>query len=307
MSENAIELQSVEKHYRGFTALGGVDLTIERGEMLALLGHNGAGKTTLMKILLGLTRVSAGRVRVLEQPPATSGAVALRAHIGFLPENVVFAGGMTGREILHMFARLKGQPRASADSLLERVGLAGAADGPVRTYSKGMRQRLGLAQALIGSPRLLLLDEPTTGLDPTLRQAFYAILADMQHEGTTILISSHVLTELETRTDRIAIMNRGKLAACNTLDGLYREAGLPVRVRVEVDGADTAARVAQGPECVLTHSDRRVELAIAPADKLATIRRLSQMEDHRIRDLQVFTPSLDAVYDHFGSVRSTSV
>jgi Cu-processing system ATP-binding protein len=230
--------------------------------------------------------------------------VALRAHIGFLPENVVFAGGMTGREILHMLARLKRKSTAAADALLERVGLASAAGNRVRTYSKGMRQRLGLAQALIGSPRLLLLDEPTTGLDPTLRQAFYSILADLQREGTTILISSHVLAELELHTDRIAIMNRGRLAACNTLDGLYREAGLPVRVRVEVDGPETAAHIARGPEQVLAQSDRHVELAIVPEDKMATIRRLSGLEAQRVHDLRVYTPSLEEVYAHFGSVRS---
>lgn len=303
MSEHAIRLEGLEKRYGTHRALASVDLTVAPGEMLALLGHNGAGKTTLMKILLGLTRASAGKARVLQHPPASAGSVGLRAQIGFLPENVAFSGAMTGREIIYTLARLKGQAPRSADALLERVGLAAAAGNRVRTYSKGMRQRLGLAQALIGSPRLLLLDEPTTGLDPTLRQTFYTTLSELKQGGTTILISSHLLTELETRTDRIAIMNRGELAACDTLNGLYRQAGLPVRLRLEVDDPETAAHIAAGPGRVLVQKDRRIELAVAPEDKMAAIRRLGAMEAHRLLDMQVLMPSLDEVYEHFGSNR----
>ncbi|WP_440997429.1 ABC transporter ATP-binding protein [Arhodomonas sp. SL1] len=299
MSDPAVEIRALEKNYRHFRALDGVDLEVPRGERLALLGHNGAGKTTLMKVLLGLTGISAGRVRVLGTEPGSGGSVALRARIGFLPENVVFAGGMTGREVVHVFARLKGQPVTRADALLERVGLAEAAGNRVRTYSKGMRQRLGLAQALIGAPGLLLLDEPTSGLDPMLRQTFYEILAELQKEGTTILISSHVLTELEMRTDRIAIMNQGRLTACNTLDGLCREADLPIRLRVHVNGRADGVEALGYP--VLERADSRIELAVEAAEKMTAIRRLTELDSEAVRDLEIFPPSLDEVYAHYGA------
>lgn len=298
MSEAAVRIRGLYKHYRGLTALAGVDLAVAAGERLALLGHNGAGKTTLMKILLGLTRASAGSARVLGTEVGAGAAVARRARIGFLPENVVFAGGMTGREILHLLARLKRRGLAEADALLERVGLTGAADQRLRTYSKGMRQRLGLAQALLGEPGLLLLDEPTTGLDPLLRQTFYELLAERQREGTSIIISSHVLTELEAHTDRIAIMNRGRLAACNTLADLYREAGLPVRLRVWLRGGEQPVRALGYP--VIGGDGEHLDLAVAAGEKMAAIQRLVGLGEP-VRDLDVFPPSLDQVYAHYAA------
>lgn len=297
----AIQIEALEKHYGKFRALAGVDLAVPQGELLALVGHNGAGKTTLMKILLGLTRPSAGRVRVFEREPTAGGSTALRRHIGFLPENVVFAGGMSGREILRTFARLKDCPLSHVDALLERVGLAHAAAARLRTYSKGMRQRLGLAQALLGTPRLLLLDEPTTGLDPMLRGVFYEILSELQGRGATIMISSHILTELELRSDRIAILNRGRLSACDTLDGLYRAAGLPVRLRVHVTGSAAAARVTGMQRRVLQQNDHYVELAVTAEEKMSAIRELCHLDAALVRDMQIFTPSLDEVYAHFSN------
>lgn len=248
-TRDAVRLEGLTKRYGAFTAVHDVSLAVPEGEFLALLGHNGAGKTTLMKMLLGLTRPTSGRLSVLGTQGG--GAVARRA-VGFLPENVSFTGGSTGQETLEFYARLKGAPKAQVAELLDVVGLTDAVRKPVRTYSKGMRQRLGLAQALLGSPRLLLLDEPTTGLDPMLRQAFFTILREMKARGVTILLSSHVLTELQLRTDRIAILRGGELVACDTLQGLQVAAGLPVRIRVRVPegGAQQAAdRVARARSC----------------------------------------------------------
>ena len=161
----------------------GVDLQLNPGESVALVGHNGAGKTTLMKLMLGLIRPSAGYVRVLGEDPVASASVRSRNGVGFLPETIAFNASMTGAEVITFFARLKGVPKAEGRDLLARVGLSDAAGQRVGTYSKGMRQRLGLAQALLGSPRVLLLDEPTTGLDPQLRQNFYAIVSDLRDAG----------------------------------------------------------------------------------------------------------------------------
>jgi energy-coupling factor transporter ATP-binding protein EcfA2 len=156
------------------------------GEATALVGHNGAGKTTLIKLLLGLVRPSQGSVSVLGVDPAGRQGAEARRALGFLPENVAFHGAMTGTELMNFYARLKGQPVSRNRDLLARVGLAEAADRRVSTYSKGMRQRLGLAQTLIGDPRLLLLDEPTSGLDPASRAEVFDMIDRLRADGATI-------------------------------------------------------------------------------------------------------------------------
>ncbi|MBI5166037.1 MAG: ABC transporter ATP-binding protein [Magnetospirillum sp.] len=271
----AVMLEGVVKRFGTTMAVAGVTLSVTFGERLALLGHNGAGKTTLMKLMLGLATPSAGSVRVLgEVPPA-------RQPVGFLPEAVAFPEAMTGAELIAFYARLKRRPPAEGRVLLRRVGLDGAAGRRVATYSKGMRQRLGLAQALLGQPRLLLLDEPTGGLDPEVRAAFYDILGERVESGAAVILSSHLLAELETRTDRIAILDRGRLVALGTVDALRARAGLPVTVRVRLK--DGTARTDVVPA----------------ADKLATLRRLLALDP---LDLTVAEPGLDALYAHFVAV-----
>ncbi|MCP4249252.1 MAG: ABC transporter ATP-binding protein [bacterium] len=224
----------------------------------------------------------------------------MRQHIGFLPENVAFQQAMSGRDVLRFYLRLKRRPAAEADALLARVGLEKAARKRVGTYSKGMRQRLGLAQALIGSPKVLLLDEPTSGLDPELRAQFYDMVQALKDAGTTILLSSHALTELEARTDRVAIMNQGRLVACAALAELRHAAGLPTRILVSVPpgtGADLPARVGANVE-VAHVNDRSVELTCAPDVKMEVLRGLSAL-GHDVKDLEIAPPTLEQVYTHF--------
>ncbi len=163
-----VEIQRATKRYGTIEAVRDVSLALDPGETVALVGHNGAGKTTLFKLMLGLARPSVGTIRVLGEDPA-AGEFAARRRLGYLPESVSFNAALTGREVLSFYARLKDEPVTKTLELLDRVGLASASARRIGTYSKGMRQRLGLAQALIGEPKLLLLDEPTTGLDPALR------------------------------------------------------------------------------------------------------------------------------------------
>ena len=270
-----------------------VSLKVEPGQRLALLGHNGAGKTTLIGMVLGLTSLTSGTITVLGSAP---GARRARRCTGFLPENVAFHGALTGAELLRHFAALKSVSRASADDLLERVGLAEAADRRVATYSKGMVQRVGLAQAMLGAPKLVLLDEPTSGLDPISRHDFYDIVEELARSGAAVLLSSHALTELETRTDRIAIMSQGRLVANDTLAGLRRGAGLPIVFEVTTK-AETADKVAAklGGMCM---NGRLVRLTCQPEGKIELLGRITSLGGV-IRDVDVSSASLEDLYRHY--------
>ncbi len=232
VGSNVISLQAVSKCYGSETVVSNVNLNVQAGECVVLVGHNGAGKTTLMKLMLGLTRPTSGTVEVLGGNPALSNAVAQRRALGYLPESVAFYEAMTGREVLVFYARLKSASNLDCKKLLELVGLSDASKRRVGTYSKGMRQRLGLAQAMLGDPQLLFLDEPTTGLDPSLRHQFYELLDGLHREGATSIISSHALNEVEARANRFIIMKAGVIIACGTLNELYQQAALPVRLRI---------------------------------------------------------------------------
>ncbi len=295
--EVVIGFDGVSKRYGDEEVLSAVDLQVEAGECLALIGHNGAGKTTLMKLTLGLTRPSAGRVRVLGADPADVGSAALRRRVGYLPEKVSLYETLSGREALRFYASLKGETREACDRLLERVGLAEAADRRIATYSKGMRQRLGLAQALLGDPRLLFLDEPTTGLDPALRRRFYDLLDDLRDEGVTVLVSSHALSEIESRSDRVAILKQGHLVACGTLDQLRERAGLPVRIHVSVDPgqAGSVAEGVGGKAALQRINDRTVDLSCLSADKMEVVRRLAGLGEP-VTDIEIMPPRLEEIY-----------
>lgn len=305
-----VELQEISKCYGRLAAVDGVSLALMAGERLALLGHNGAGKTTLMKLMLGLIRPSRGRVRVLGEDPAAARASAhARMAVGFLPENIAFHDAMTGYELLRFYARLKGRPAGECSELLERVGLQQAAHLRVRTYSKGMRQRLGLAQALLGSPRLLLLDEPTSGLDPALRQSFYEIIRDLKEAGTTVLLSSHLLTELEERTDRIAIMDRGRLVALGHLEALRRQVRLPVRFRltvVEGCARDVVRRLGRRDN-VRQMNGSVITFTCPPDEKMIAIQEISAL-GVLVQDMDIAPPSLDQIYARLvGETRTVTV
>ncbi|GHD07597.1 ABC transporter ATP-binding protein [Tianweitania populi] len=292
-----VEITGASKRYNKVDAVRDVGFTLNAGETIALVGHNGAGKTTLIKLMLGLIRPTTGQVRVLGEDPAR-GDFAVRQRLGYLPESVSFHLALTGRETLAFYARLKRVDLESTDTLFERVGLAReAANRPVRTYSKGMRQRLGLAQALLGEPRILLLDEPTSGLDPALRRSFYDLITDLRALGTTVLLSSHALTELEDRANRVIIINRGLKIADGTLDELRHIAQLPTQISVRLaEGIDA-------PDFINGSAWRRTnggawETNIGAADKIALLRDLTA-EPSRLAALTVAEPTLDDLYAHF--------
>ncbi len=220
-----IAVEGLTKEFRHWRrrlrALDGVDLEVGRGEVFGLLGANGAGKTTLVKVLLGLTRPSEGRVRVRGVDPRRPAA---RRRVGYLPEGHRFPGYLTGEATLRLFGRLAGVPEgvlgARIPELLELVGLHDRAADRVGRYSKGMTQRLGLASALLDRPDLLFLDEPTDGVDPVGRRQIRDILLATRGEGTTVFINSHLLSEVERTCDRVAILDRGRVVRQGTIADL---------------------------------------------------------------------------------------
>jgi Cu-processing system ATP-binding protein len=297
----AIVARGVSKHFGPIHAVNGVDLDIKAGGLFGLIGHNGAGKSTLFKMMLGLITPTAGEILIDGVSVSRGDFRAVRRSIGYLPENVVLYDNLTGLETLQFFGRLKGASPAENKHLLERVGLAQAADRRVREYSKGMRQRLGFAQALLGKPGILFLDEPTTGLDPEAIHSFYAILRQLRSEGVTMVITSHILAEIQERVDRLAIMANGKIRACGTVQALREQMDLPLRldIRVAPEYFDMV-RTTLGHLPVSTievHHDH-IAVQCRRESKMVVIRALATL-DGRVRDVAVREPSLEDVFFGF--------
>ncbi len=297
----AVALRGVSKHYGALHAVDGVDLDIPRGEIFGLIGHNGAGKSTLFKMMLGLVPATQGSIIVGGAQVGGRDFRAARRHLGYLPENVVLYDNLSGLETLRFFARLKHAPQTQCQAVLERVGLQHAGQRPVREYSKGMRQRLGFAQALLGQPRVLFLDEPTNGLDPQAIRDFYATLRGLQADGVTVIITSHILAELQERVDRLAIMAAGKIQAVGSVQALREQTQMPLCFTIDVGPQDAtvACRLLQqatgiAPEVLPTG----LRLRCPRSHKMAVLAALAPL-GARVQDLKMLEPSLEDVFFGF--------
>ena len=268
-----IEIRGLRKTFGRIVALDQLTMTVPRGEVFGFLGPNGAGKTTSVKLLLGLSRPTAGEGRVLGAP---LGDVETRRRIGYLPELFRYQGWMTAREVLALHCELARLPRpewpGEIAAALDLVGLADRGDSRTETYSKGMQQRLGLGVALLGRPELVVLDEPTSAMDPVGRRDVRRIIGALRDRGTTVFLNSHLLTEVERICDRVAIVDHGRVVAELTMAELEREQG----VRVRVTGPTEAAMVA-----ATSHGPTRIDGewlsvdGIADADVPALVRDLA--------------------------------
>jgi daunorubicin resistance ABC transporter ATP-binding subunit len=301
----AIEIEGLRKSFGEVIALDGLDLRIDRGTVFGLLGPNGAGKTTLVRIVATLLEPDAGRVRVLghdvvDQP------LAVRRRIGLAGQFAAVDAELTGRENVEMIGRLyrlsAAEARTRADEVLERFRLLDAADRRVATYSGGMRRRLDLAAGLIGRPPVLLLDEPTTGLDPRSRQELWGVVDGLRAEGTTVLLTTQYLDEADRLAQQIAVVDHGRIAAEGTAAQLKATIGgsvLSVRLVDRADIPDATAVLATlpaGEEPRVDAADGEIRLGVTdPAASAEALRRLDA-ERLPVSSIELQQPSLDDVF-----------
>lgn len=276
----AIRTKGLTKKYGDFTAVDKLDLTVHHGQVFGLLGPNGAGKTTTILMLLGLSEPTAGTARVMGLDPARD-PIGVKRKVGYLPDNVGFYGNLSGRQNLRYTARLNGIPNKIAEErisgLLERVGLTAAGDNKVETYSRGMRQRLGLADVMVKDPSIVVLDEPTTAIDPAGVVEVLDLIRDLARDGAAVLLASHLLHQVQQVCDEVGIFVGGKLVASGAMDTLAGQLGAgPMEIEVAVSGSLEAARAAavkvQGVESVETDErDSRMLVVQASSDVRAEL------------------------------------
>jgi ABC-2 type transport system ATP-binding protein len=280
MSTPAIEVRGLRKTYRSLRrptqrALDGLDMVVEAGGVQGLLGPNGSGKTTTIRVLLGLARADGGEARVLGHPVPTQLRQVV-GHVGALVENPLFLPGLTGRTSLNLLARSVGVPRSRVEDVLATVRLQERADDRVKTYSLGMRQRLGIAAALLKDPQLLILDEPSNGLDPAGMKEVRDLVRELGTGGRTVVISSHLLSEVQQVCDRVTIMSRGRALLSGPVDEVLRAHGRRGFVVGVADHETAAGVLRQAGLDVQPMPDGRLEVGTTgpPVDDPATLTRL---------------------------------
>ena len=292
----AIELEGLTKHFGDVVALNDVNLTVEEGEIFGFLGPNGAGKSTTIDILLDFVRPTEGRARVLGVD-AQHGTLAIRRRTGVLPDAYQVYDRLTGRQHVQ-FAVDSNGTGDDPEALLARVGIENAADRPAGEYSQGMRQRLVLAMALAGTPDLLVLDEPTTGLDPNGAREIRRIIREERDRGATVFLSSHILEQVEAICDRVAILHRGRIVAVDTIEGLRDSTGAGEALSIVVDavpeGAVEAVEAIGGVQSVVVESDV-VTVHTSGGSKTAILHAL----EDRGADIRNFTTEKSSLEELF--------
>ncbi len=303
--EVVIEAIDVVRHFGDVKAVDGVTITVTRGEVFGLLGPNGAGKTTLVRMLATLLPPTAGVCRIggidVQQDP-----MGVRALIGLAGQSAAVDDLLTGRENLEIVGRLyqlsKPEARRRAQDILERLSLTDAADRLVKTYSGGMRRRIDLGASLVGRPEILILDEPTTGLDPRTRIELWEFIQHLVGGGTTVLLTTQYLEEADELADRLAVLDQGKIIAEGTSDELKEQVGGDVLMAAPVNPADLPAviEVLGGLDHAAPWVDERRQQASVPVnDRIAALLAAGELFEQRniaLRDLAVSRPSLDQVF-----------
>lgn len=305
MSNNVVlESKGLTKHYGDFVAVDNLDLTINQGEVFGVLGPNGSGKTTTILMLLGLTEPTAGTVRVLGFDPARQ-PLSVKARVGYMPDEVGFYEGLTARENLTYIAKLNGLRRAEAqrriDDALAQVHLSDVADKRVGKFSRGMRQRLGVADVLIKQPQLVIMDEPTQGLDPEAAQDFLELIRKLKHEDITIMLSSHLLHQVQAVCDRVGLFYKGRMVLEGTVPELARHVlGGAYRIHLEADGVTSLEESLRRLSGVVNVNrvNGHIELE-AKQDLRADAARAVIEAGGRLLSLDAEAPGLDEIYARY--------
>jgi len=305
MSNLVLETKGLTKHYGDFVAVDNLNLSVKKGEVFGLLGPNGAGKTTTILMLLGLTEPTKGTVSVLGFDPARQ-PLSVKARVGYMPDEVGFYDDLSARENLVYIAKLNGisrdQIKQRVEEAIERVHLTDVIDHRTGTFSRGMRQRLGLADVLVKDPQLIIMDEPTQGLDPELAHEFLGMIHSLKEEGTTILLSSHLLHQVQVICDRVGLFSKGKMVIQGTVPELARKIlGGAYRIQLEADGPTTKLdKALKGLRDV--NNIKRVNGMFeieARDDVRADAADAVIKAGGRLKGLNVESQSLDDIYTHY--------
>ena len=292
----ALSVEGLTKSFKELRAVDGIDFAVRRGEVYGFLGPNGAGKSTTIKMILGLVRPDAGSVQILGREMAKE-PHDIKRRLGYLPERVAMYPNLTAIQTLRFYAKLKGHSTQGLDELLSSVGMKEFADKRVATFSKGMVQLVGFAQALIGDPEILVLDEPTTGLDPNWMRSVKDRILEANKRGATVFFSSHLLSEVEEIASRVAILNRGKVVAQDEVAALRGRTKARPQLHLNIifkrDEAEKVLRavpgveaVVMGPEIVVTSDDAARGQAIAALVQAGIA----------IQGMRTVDPSLESVF-----------
>lgn len=305
MSKPVVETRNLTKRYGDLVAVDSLNLTIQPGEVFGMLGPNGSGKTTTILMLLGLTEPTAGQVRVLGLDPERQ-PLSVKAHVGYLPEQVGFYDELTARENLIYIAKLNGLRRDEThkriDEVLNQVGLMDVADRAVGAFSRGMRQRLGVAEVLLKHPQLVIMDEPTQGLDPEGAREFLEIIRDLKAEGMTVLLSSHLLHQVQAVCDRVGLFRKGRMVLEGTVKELaQRVLGGAYRIHVEADGPPALEERLRNLSGVISlqRSDTHIYELEAKSDLRTEAARAVIEAGGKLLALDFEEPSLDEIYTRY--------
>ncbi len=303
-ADNVIEAQGLTKRYDEATVVNGISFSVARGEIFGLLGPNGAGKTTTILMLLGLSDISDGQARVLGFDPVRE-PLAVKRRVGYLPDQVGFYDNLSASDNLRYTARLMGLEREERErkiaESLDHVGLHDVADRPVDTFSRGMRQRLGLAEILMKDAQIAILDEPTSGLDPQATAELLQIIRNLKTRNVTVLLSSHLLDRVQSICDRVALFNLGNIALLGTVAELGRQVlGIGYYVDVEAQGQGIAdkLRAVPGVKSVETPAANHMRI-YAESDVRSDAAAAVIAAGGRLLRLSVETPSLDQIYNSY--------
>jgi ABC-type multidrug transport system, ATPase component len=303
----AIQTENLTKRYGSVVAVRDLNLTVEEGEVFGILGPNGSGKTTTILMLLGLTDPSAGRISVLGRDPVRE-PLAVKRRVGYLPDSVGFYEELSGRENLRYTAALNGLPsrktEAKIGELLEAMGLTEAADRPVRTYSRGMKQRLGLADVLLKEPELVILDEPTLGLDPQAAHEFLGLIRRLKEGGMTVILSSHLLHQVQAVCDRVGLFKKGEMGLVGRVGELAKRVlGGAYRVRVRARGALPVESVQKVPGVLRVRKEGGTLWIEAERDLRPEVAKAVVEAGAELLEIGLEEASLDEVYRaYFGEV-----